>query len=279
VAECLHQFPKLRRFSGVYRELVQRLESRGAGALDAERENDGHGPIDGFHLPRKLRDVSSWNLAGINAHTLSGLASAGADTIEGALVLPSPLIDWTYLARFLPRFTRVRRLNLQECHTDDVRSNLRTTDACIAALLRDMPALTALELGSVARTMSGVTFVGAAYDRVCAPGLRELVVARVRTLGDEGIATIVRVCPHLRALDIRGCLGVTTDGFAAAVLEAPCAGAASKQHHALRLRKLRRVVASFRGPPPPALNFVQYHPGLSGRDERVYMLGCPTGVE
>jgi hypothetical protein len=182
--------------------------------------------------------------------------------------------------RFLPLFTRVRRLSLQESNLNgDIHRNLRTTDECIAALLRDMPALTAFELGSVAGTRYGVTFAGAAYDGVCAPRLRALVVTRVQSLHDDGIATIVRVCPNLRVLDIRGCLGVTTDGFAAAVLEAPCAGKGAsdpmtpEQHHALRLRKLRRVVASFNWPPPPrALDFIHYHPGLSGREERNYML-------
>jgi hypothetical protein len=101
----------------------------------------------------------------------------------------------------------------------------------------------------------------------------------VCTLDDEGIATIVRVCPQLRALDIRGCLGVTTDGFAAAVLAVPCAGMAPKQHHALRMRKLRHVVASFKWPPLRALNVAQYHPGLSGRAERAYMRGGPTRVQ
>jgi hypothetical protein len=186
--------------------------------------------------------------------------------------MPSPKADAMHLARYLPLFTRVRRLCVQR-HLINVQSTM--TDECIAALLRDMPALIALELGSVAGTVSGVTFVGAAYDGVCALGLRELVVARMRSLRDEGIVTIVRVCPQLRALDIRGCLSVTTDGFAAAVLAAPSAGAAPKQHHALRLRKLRRVVASFKWPPPRALNFAQYHPGLYGEKERAYMLGRP----
>jgi hypothetical protein len=274
-AEWLHYFPNLRRFGGTYPDLVARMRSVGRSARDELA------PADAFYLPRSLRDVGAWKLGDsaqtgtVDSDALLGLANAGADTIEGALVLPSPCVDAVRLMRILPLFKRVRRLSLQELNTDDDDSRrLRTTDVCIAALLRHMPALTALELGSVAGTVSGLTFVGAAYDGVCAPGLRELVVARVRSLGDDGIATIVRVCPNLRALDIRGCLSVTTDGFAAAVLEAPCAGLAPKQQHALRLRKLRRVVASLNWPPPPprALDFIQYHPGLSGREERNYVL-------
>jgi hypothetical protein len=276
--ECLRLFSKLRRLGGFSTTLTKRLSSVGGCVSDGLQFDDAPGSFE-FRLAPTVTDMSAYDLDGASAKLLRGLAFAGADSISGTLVLPSPKADATHIARYLPLFTCVRRLCVQR---GEKEIHFGVTGACVAALLRDMPALTALELGYVA----GVAFAGAAYDGVCAPGLRELVVARVCTLRDEGIATIVRVCPNLRALDIRGCRNVTTKGFVAAVLEAPpCAGTVTgshprpNRHQTLRLRKLRRVVASLRWPLPRALNFVQYHPGFYGSDERLYMLGLPAQLE
>jgi hypothetical protein len=107
-------------------------------------------------------------------------------------------------------------------------------------------------------------------------------VARIDSLRSEGITTIVRVCPNLRALDLRGCRNVSRRDFVAAVVErcvAPAAVAGAppqnpKQDLALRLRNLRRVVASFRWPLPNILNFVEYDPGFFGRKARNYAQGA-----
>jgi hypothetical protein len=180
-------------------------------------------------------------------------------------------------------FTGIRRLDLS-FRADHFRSPTtmrQINDACVAALLRDMPALTALDVGSAGCYLQGdLTFVGEAYNGVHAPGLRELVVARIDSLRGEGIATIVRVCPNLRALDLRGCRHVSKHDFVAAVVEhcvADPVGAEApprpKQDLALRLRKLRRAVASFRWPLPRILNFVQYDPAFFGRKARDYAQG------
>jgi hypothetical protein len=135
---------------------------------------------------------------------------------------------------------------------------------------------------------TAVTFAGAAFrDAPTRPSLRKLKVARQGGIQKEGLETIVRLFPNLRALDVRGCFGLSLKDFAASMLEphpldsAACAttihdGALAQDssptprrphHYRLRLRKLRRVVASYRRRVPKALNFIEYHCGNYGTVE------------
>jgi hypothetical protein len=280
IPDCLHLLPNLRRLGHCD---VSFFTAKFESTSDDASETDPP-----YLLPSTIRDISSCAIDGITDEQLKGLADAAAGSIQGGLALPSPYADVAHLERYLPMFTGIRRLDLSFRADHFFRSPTtmrQITDACVASLLRDMPALTALDVGSAGCYLQGdLTFVGEAYSGVCAPGLRELVVARIDTLRGEGIATIVRLCPNLRALDLRGCRHVSKHDFVAAVVErcvVDPAGAAAgteaprrpKQELALRLRKLRHVIASFRWPLPRILNFVRYDPAFFGRKARDYAQG------
>jgi hypothetical protein len=146
-------------------------------------------------------------------------------------------------------------------------------DALIALVLRELPLLEHLDVGSHNWFSTSVAFSPGAFARseCVAPRLRSLCVARQQRLGRAGLQTIVRVCPGLVQLDMRGCFGVSLRDFGAVLLApaAPTTGQAGHEATAtgrgtLRLPKLRRVVASYRRRVPRALNFITYHCGNYG---------------
>jgi hypothetical protein len=113
------------------------------------------------------------------------------------------------------------------------------------------------------------------FDQTAAatfPVLRVLNMARQCGICKVGLETIVRLFPNLRALDVRGCFGLSLNDFAGAMLEAVAptgavaAGGPSTRRFSQRprLRKLRRIVASYRRRVPKALNFIEYHCGNYG---------------
>jgi hypothetical protein len=143
-------------------------------------------------------------------------------------------------------------------------------DALVALVLRELPLLDHLDVGSHNWFSTSVAFAPAAFagNDCVAPHLRSLSVARQKRLDGAGLQTIVRVCPGLMQLDMRGCFGVSLRDFAAALVApaAPTAQAGPEATSAmrqgtLRLLKLRRVVASYRRGVPQALNFITYHCG------------------
>jgi hypothetical protein len=151
-------------------------------------------------------------------------------------------------------------------------------DALVALVLQELRLLEHLDVGSHNWFSTSVAFASGAFtgDDCVALRLRSLSVARQRRLGRAGLQTIVRVCPGLVQLDMRGCFGVSLRDFAA-VLVAPGAPTAQAGQEAtatatvrqgtLRLPKLRRVVASYRRRVPRALNFITYHCGNYGMME------------
>jgi hypothetical protein len=156
---------------------------------------------------------------------------------------------------------------------DSVRGVDHFDDTLIAGLLASLPGLVGLSVGAQRHFATAVAFAPAAFDPdLACPGLRELNVARQCGIRKEGLDTIVRLFPNLRTLDVRGCFGLRLSAFAAAMLEdaAPSDVVASattggpptrRVSRRLRLRKLRRVVASYRRRVPKALNFIEYHCG------------------
>jgi hypothetical protein len=144
-------------------------------------------------------------------------------------------------------------------------------DALVSGLLSSLPRLAILHIGASHHFGSAVTFAPAAVadgGGLVFPAMRELNVARQNGIRKEGLETIVRLFPNLRALDVRGCFGLNLRDFASAMLEdRHVAGADLRSHRRLRLRKLRRVVASYRCRVPKALNFIEYHCGNYGTVE------------
>jgi hypothetical protein len=172
-------------------------------------------------------------------------------------------------------------------------------DALVSGLLSSLPRLAILHIGASHHFGSAVTFAPAAYGSVTGdnafPAMRELNVARQNGIRKEGLDHIVHLFPNLRALDMRGCFGLSLNDFATAMLEkrpdaraaasadggadvhfaivpmcscADCVDCADVHfHHRLRLRKLRSVVASYRRRVPKALNFIEYHCGNYGTVE------------
>jgi hypothetical protein len=160
-------------------------------------------------------------------------------------------------------------------------------DDFIAILLSAFPRLAILHIGLLREPATSVSFGGDALARViCCPAMRELNVAHQWGIRKEGLENIVRLFPNLRALDIRGCSLLNLNDFTAVMLKerpppeaaaAPAASASAPNtapitaadatagdvyppHHQrlLRLRKLRRVAASYLVPMPEALDFVEY---------------------
>jgi hypothetical protein len=181
------------------------------------------------------------------------------------------------LAATLPRFAAsLTHLDLSHDGTTHGAKHV-VDDALVALLLRDLSLLEHLDVGSHNWFSESVAFAPAAFadDRCVALRLRSLSVARQALLGRAGLQTIVRVCPGLVQLDMRGCFGVSLRDFAA-VLVAPGAPTTAQAGHeattamrqgTLRLPKLRRVVASYRRRVPRALNFITYHCGNYGMME------------
>jgi hypothetical protein len=177
------------------------------------------------------------------------------------------------LAATLPRFA-ASLTHLDLSHDGSVYlEGHAVDDALVAVLLRDLRLLEHLDVGSHNWFSTSVAFAPAAFagDGCVAPRLRSLSVARQKRLDPVGLQTIVRVCPGLVQLDMRGCFGVSLRDFAAVLLgpAAPTAGheATATGRGTLRLPKLRRVVASYRRRVPRALNFITYHCGNYGMME------------
>jgi hypothetical protein len=154
------------------------------------------------------------------------------------------------------------------------------TDANVACLLVSLRRLASLHIGAADHFGASVKFAPAAFSPFIAggsfPAMRELNVARQGGIRKEGLDHIVRLFPNLRALDVRGCFGLSLNDFAAVMLETNNTTAPSTvtstcprrpYHPGLRLRKLRRVVASYRRRVPKALNFIEYHCGNYGTVE------------
>jgi hypothetical protein len=147
-------------------------------------------------------------------------------------------------------------------------------DALIALVLATLPLLEHLDVGSHNWFSTSVAFASAAFarDNCVAPRLRSLSVARQRSLNRDGLQTIVRVCPCIAQLDIRGCFGISLRDFAAVLVvpraqPAPEQAASTTTRGPLRLPNLRRVVASYRRRVPRVLNFITYHCGNYGKLE------------
>jgi hypothetical protein len=164
----------------------------------------------------------------------------------------------------------------------------------VAEVLSNFPRLAFLDVSVRNKQAKYLTLAPAAFGggalagAVCCPAMRELNVARQCGIRKEGLENIVRLFPNLRALDIRGCSQLSLDDFTAVVLEGPppepaaCAVAPSPDaaaggcahpphHHRLRLRKLRRVVASYLDPLPEALDFVEYECGAVEAEEEEHI--------
>jgi hypothetical protein len=151
-------------------------------------------------------------------------------------------------------------------------------DAILSKLLRVLPCLAVLDISAWHHFPMSVTFAPAALkgcEGVVYSAMRELRAARRCGIRKEGLEAIVRMFPQLRTLDVRGCFGLSLNNFSAVMLEshstdtAPATattGVGSRQTR-LRLRKLRRVVASYRRRVPKALNFIEYHCGNYGTVE------------
>jgi hypothetical protein len=179
------------------------------------------------------------------------------------------------LAATLPRFA-ASLTHLDLSHEGSVYAEQHVVDdALVALLLRELPLLEHLDVGSHNWFSTSVEFAPGAFagNDCIAHRLRSLSVARQKRLGPAGLQTIVRLCPGLVQLDMRGCFGVSLRDFAAVLLAPPGAPTAPAGHEAtttvrqkgtLRLPKLRRVVASYRRRVPRALNFITYHCGNYG---------------
>jgi hypothetical protein len=152
-------------------------------------------------------------------------------------------------------------------------------DTLISGLLTSLPRLVELNIGAQNHFATSVAFDPAAFDsRLTCSSLRELNIARQCGIRKLGLRTIVRLFPNLRALDVRGCFGLSLNAFAAAMLEVTRGGAVAgaatdgpstrRVSRRLRLRKLRRVIASYRRRVPKALNFIEYHCGNYGEFEK-----------
>jgi hypothetical protein len=188
-------------------------------------------------------------------------------TLMSRMDAPSPVL------KALTSFRHLRRLEvlLPEGHDG-------SGDVFVRTVVSALPCLTELNVSARSHFATTITFAPTGvFDRAAAatfPALRVLNMARQCGICKAGLETIVRLFPNLRALDVRGCFGLSLKDFADAMLEAVAPTVAAtdgpstrRVSHRLRLRKLRRVVASYRCRVPKALNFIEYHCGNYGTVE------------